>query len=147
MISNSRTLPKTTVGVEISLTDGSTLHGKLFVQHQGRLADVLNDDRSFLPVETMEGALLAVAKTAIKQVLLPTPDAGPYRGSNPCLILGVREGASLEELKAAYHQLCLVNHPDRIKGFGLGAEYQELGTKHMARINNAYAQLVKSVQN
>lgn len=147
MQSNSRTLQKTAVLVEISLADGSVLVGKVFVSLQGRLTDVLNDDRAFLPVEKTDGTSLALAKTAIKQVTLPVAEAAAYRGTNPYLILGVREGVSAEELKKAYHQLCLFNHPDRVKGFGLSADYQELATQNMARINAAYAQVLKKIGN
>lgn len=101
---------------------------------------MLNDDRQFLPIETTEGAFLALAKSAIKQVKLPAAEA-VYRGNNPYSILGVREGASAEELKKAYHQLSMVNHPDRIRGLGLGTDFQELATHNMARLRSAYAQI------
>jgi DnaJ-domain-containing protein 1 len=143
--SNSRTVHKTGVLADIHLTDGSVLRGKLFMPQQGRLSDVLNDDRMFLPIENMDGTPLALAKTSIKQVSLPGPDAAPYRGNDPYTILGVVKGVSLEKLKDAYHRLCLLNHPDRIRGLGLGADYQDLGTKNMTRINGAYAELLKII--
>jgi DnaJ-domain-containing protein 1 len=147
MQTNTRTVQKTAILVEISLADGSVILGKIFVPNQGRLTDVLNDDRNFLPVESSDGTTIAIAKTAIKQVSLPVAEAAAYRGINPYLVLGVREGISQEELKKVYHQLCLVNHPDRIKGFGLGEEYLELATRNMARINSAYAQILKRMGN
>jgi DnaJ-domain-containing protein 1 len=143
MQTNTRIVQKTAILVEISLADGSVVLGKIFVPHQGRLTDVLNDDRNFLPVEGADGTTFALAKTAIKQVSLPVAEAAAYRGINPYLVLGVKEGISPEELKKAYHQLSLVNHPDRIRGFGLGEEYLELATRNMARINSAYAQILK----
>src|SRR5579884_1968535 len=125
---------------EISLADGSIICGNLFRTNQGRITDLLNDDRKFLPVQTIEGQFLAVAKSAIQKVSLSSPPPAPYRGSNPWHILGVKEGVSADELKRAYHELVRTHHPDRIKGMGLGSEYQELATKNMARINNAYAE-------
>jgi hypothetical protein len=145
MNSNSRTLQKNPTLVEITLADGSMILGKLFVSPQARLTDVLNDDRPFLPVESTDGIFLALAKASIKQVTLPAPQVPVYKGANPFLILGVKEGASHEELKKAYHQLCLINHPDRIRGFGLGSDYQELATNNMSRINTAYAQALKEI--
>lgn len=57
---NSRTCASNkTLDLEFSLADGSTLRGKLFVPVQGRLTDVLNDERKFLPVEQSDGELLA----------------------------------------------------------------------------------------
>jgi|KBSMisStaDraftv2_1062788.scaffolds.fasta_scaffold920181_1 hypothetical protein len=147
MQNNSRRLQKTPVLVEIILADGSTLHGKIFVSPQDRLIDALNDERAFLPVETIEGTVLAVAKTAIKHVVLPTIYPAAYRGNDPYLILGVKEGVSNEKIKQAYHQLCMNSHPDRIKGFGLGPDFQELASQNMVRINNAYMQIVRSRKN
>jgi DnaJ-domain-containing protein 1 len=147
MNSNSRTIQKTAIRVEISLDDGSVIRGKLFVTLQGRLTDALNDDRAFLPVETEEGTFLALSKRAIRHIALPPAEAAVYRGSNPYSILGVAEGVSREDLKKAYHELCLVNHPDRIKGLGLGAAYLELATHNMTRINGAYAQVLKRMDN
>ena len=146
MNSKTRTVQKTAI-LEFSLADGSTLHGKIFVPVQGRLTEVLNDERQFLPVENADGGVVALAKSAIKHVRLSEVEAAAYKGNDPYTILGVREGASDEELKRAYHQLCFVNHPDRIKGFGLSSEYQELANLNMARINTAYAQILKRTRN
>lgn len=140
---DQRKIHKSAVLAEISLADGSIICGNLFQPNQGRITDVLNDERKFLPVQTAEGNFVALAKSAIHKVSLPNPNPAPYRGSNPWHILGVKEGASADELKQAYHQLVRSHHPDRIKGMGLGTEYQELATKNMARINDAYAELLK----
>jgi DnaJ-domain-containing protein 1 len=131
--------------VEISLFNGSSLFGKLCVPVQGRLTDVLNDDRDFVPVECADGSFVGLSKRAIERITLPSREAValPYRGSDPYLILGVREDVSNEELKAAYYRLCECNHPDRIKGFGLGPDYEQLATQNMARINDAYAAVVR----
>ncbi|HEX5278760.1 MAG TPA: hypothetical protein VFW28_01650 [Micropepsaceae bacterium] len=68
---NGRAIPKTRVFVEICLDDGTAFSANMFVQNQSRLSDVLNDDRKFLPMQTIDGKLLAIAKTAIKYVTLP----------------------------------------------------------------------------
>ena len=36
-----------------------------------------------------------------------------------------------------------MHHPDRIKGLGLGRDYEDLATRNMARINDAYDQVMK----
>ena len=69
VISRTRASNKT-LDLEFSLADGSTLRGKLFVPIQGRLTDVLNDERKFLPVEQSDGGLLALAKSSIKHVTI-----------------------------------------------------------------------------
>jgi DnaJ-domain-containing protein 1 len=143
MKGSTRSISTKPVGVEISLLDGSVLFGKLAVPVQGRLSDLLNDGREFVPVECADGSFLALAKKAIKQVSLPAAAATVYRGDDPYRILGVRENVSSEDLKKAYHQLCATQHPDRIRGLGLGADYEQLATQTMARINTAYAQLTR----
>lgn len=143
MRSNGRAITTKSILVEIALLDGSSLTGKLCVPMQGRLTDLLNDDREFVPVECRDGGFVALAKKAIKQVTLPAAEAAAYRGDDPYMILGVQPGVAQDALKKAYHQLCAINHPDRIKGLGLGADYEELATQNMARINGAYAQVLR----
>lgn len=140
-----RAVQKSTL-VNVLLTDGSTVRAKFFVAIQGRLSDLLNDDRKFLPVETSDGEIVAVAKSSIVRVSMPSAEPKIYRGKNPYLILGVPDGAGPEEFKDAYHRLSMINHPDRIRGFGLSEDYQELATLNMARINGAYAEVVKKMQ-
>jgi DnaJ-domain-containing protein 1 len=129
--------------VEIVLLDGNTLLGKIAVPQQGRISDTLNDERSFIPVEMADGSHVALAKQVIKKVTLPAAEQKPYRGSDPHRVLGVREGASPEELKSAYHRLCNQNHPDRIRSLALGPDFENLATQNMVRINAAYAQLMR----
>jgi DnaJ-domain-containing protein 1 len=143
MKSGTHAISTKSILVEISLLDGSSFTGKLRVPMQGRLTDVLNDDRQFVPVEGRDGSFVALSKRAIKQVFLPAAEAAAYRGNDPYLILGVQEGASAEEVKKAYHKLCAANHPDRIRGLGLSGDYEELATQNMTRINNAYAQVLR----
>lgn len=130
--------------VEIVLTDGNSLLGKIHVPVQGRISDTLNDERAFIPVEMADGSHVAIAKQAIKKVTLPSPSVQKsYRGDNPHRVLGVREGASPEEVKGAYHRLCNKNHPDRIRALELGSDFEDLATRNMMRINAAYAELMR----
>lgn len=130
--------------VEIVLLDGNSLLGKIHVPVQGRISDTLNDERAFIPVEMADGSHVAVAKQAIKKVTLPSAaEQKSYRGTEPHRVLGVREGASAEEVKRAYHKACNKNHPDRIRALDLGPDFEELATQNMMRINAAYAQLMR----
>ena len=130
--------------VEIVLADGNSLLGKIHVPVQGRISDTLNDDRLFIPVELADGSHVALAKKAIKKVTLPPATVQKsYQGTEPHRVLGVREGASPEEVKRAYHKLCNKNHPDRIRALDLGTDYEDLATQNMTRINAAYAQLMR----
>lgn len=58
---------------------------------------------------------------------------------NPYKILGVREGASQEEIKKAYKTLAKKYHPDKYVDNPL----QELADNKMRQINSAYDQLTK----
>ncbi|MBV9571023.1 MAG: J domain-containing protein [Alphaproteobacteria bacterium] len=139
--SSSRVVQRNAVPVEIVLNDGGLLRGKVFLPMQGRITDLLNDDRQFLPVET-GGEHLALAKSAIRQVRMP-PSHAATKGKCPYSILGLREGASPEDIKRAYRELSSANHPDRVRGAGLGEDLVEFATENMIRINSAYAQLNK----
>jgi DnaJ-domain-containing protein 1 len=141
----SHSITTKSIPVEISLRDGSSLSGKVWVPIQGRLTDMLNDPREFIPIESRDGAFIALAKSAIKQIALPATEAVSTRGNDPYAVLGVPEDVSAEDLKRAYRRLCAHNHPDRIRGLGLGPEYEELATQNMIRINTAYAQLRKTM--
>ncbi|HEX5280850.1 MAG TPA: J domain-containing protein [Micropepsaceae bacterium] len=138
---------KTAVLTEISLVDGTVLCGNLFLPNQARITDVLNDDRKFLPVQTLEGDFVSLAKSVIMKAseYNQNPAPAPYEGNDPWHILGVKQGASADELKHAYHELARTHHPDRIKAMGLGRNYEELATKDMARINSAYADILKKI--
>ncbi|MEI9929102.1 MAG: J domain-containing protein [Rhizomicrobium sp.] len=137
----SRAVQKNAVAVEITRTDGKTLHARLFLPIQGRISDLLNDDRSFIPLEC-DGEYLALAKASILQVCMPSAQA-PQRKNCPYSVLGLQEGASIEEVKKAYYEVCRTSHPDRIRGAGLGHDFIEFANQNMMRINAAYAQLTK----
>jgi DnaJ-domain-containing protein 1 len=139
--SASRVLQRNAVAVEITLTDGASLLAKVFLPMQGRISDLLNDERAFLPVES-EGEHMALAKSTIRQVRLP-PAQAAMRGKCPYSVLGLREGVAIEDIKRAYRELCTANHPDRVRGAGLGPNFVEFATENMMRINSAYAQLTK----
>lgn len=61
--------------VEISLSNGSHLAGKIYVPLKTRLTDVLNDGRGFLPVECTDGSFMALSKQSIERVTLPSAES------------------------------------------------------------------------
>lgn len=52
-------------GVELVLTDGTVMMGKVFVSDRVRVSDVFNSDRTFFPFETEHGELEIINKQAI----------------------------------------------------------------------------------
>lgn len=59
---------------------------------------------------------------------------------NPYKVLGVREGASVEEIKKAYRELVKKYHPDQYRDNPLA----DLAEKKLAEINEAYDYLMKN---
>lgn len=66
---------------------------------------------------------------------------GSQPPGDPYLILGVRHGASHEEIKKAYYELVKQYHPDRVNT--LGPELQTLAREKTTQLNQAYEQLQK----
>jgi hypothetical protein len=56
-------------------------------------------------------------------------------------ILGLKHGASLKEVKTAYHRMAQMYHPDKVAS--LAPEFRELAENRMKEINAAYEELKK----
>lgn len=65
---------------------------------------------------------------------------GMFNIMNPYEILGVREGATPEEIKKAYRQMVKKYHPDQYEDNPL----KELATEKLAEVNKAYDILIKN---
>ena len=150
-------LPKRKMAVAIELTSGDRVSGALFISPQGRVLDLLNDDRGFLPFETDEGALTFLRKEAIRRVTPiasnggagnasgagsgqapPPPPPSEAEQEDPYRLLGVPPEIDTEALREAYRQRCREYHPDRLQALGLPKEFIDLATRRMASINAAY---------
>jgi hypothetical protein len=59
---------------------------------------------------------------------------------SPWEVLGVPEGASLDEVKAAYRAICLRQHPDRL--VGAPESVRAAASAAMAMANSAYEVLL-----
>ena len=151
-------LPKQKMPAEIELVDGSRLKVLLFVSPQGRVLDMLNDSRAFLPLESDGGEVFFVRKDAIRRVAplaAPTRQREERRGhrsgaadpgaapvfTDPYELLRISPDANEQEIREAYRQRCLENHPDRLQALGLSNEYVEFATRRMALINAAFDRL------
>jgi hypothetical protein len=62
------------------------------------------------------------------------------------MILGVPHAVTAAELKETYRNLAFTNHPDRLRGLGLGSDFIELATQNMMRINNAYSHILRALR-
>ena len=54
-------------------------------------------------------------------------------------VLGVKPNASLEDIRAAYHRIARMNHPDKVNG--LAPEFRQLAEQRMKAITAAYKTL------
>lgn len=141
MYDSSQKLPTVRLEVEIELDDGRGLSGSLWLKPQGRLTDMLNDERAFIPFETTAGKFMVLKKSAITSVAPISESASVYEGNNPFQILGVSDSATPDEVKQAYRRLCAENHPDRLNAAGLSQDYVDMATARMTRINDAYRRI------
>lgn len=64
------------------------------------------------------------------------------RAADPYSVLGVRPGASSEEIKKAYRELANKYHPDKVDH--LGEEFKALAAKRFKEIQSAYEALTKN---
>jgi hypothetical protein len=66
---------------------------------------------------------------------------GEHEERDPFQILGVKPGASRDEIKAAYRRAVAKYHPDKVTH--LGKEFQELAHQKLVVIQKAYETLMK----
>jgi DnaJ like chaperone protein len=57
---------------------------------------------------------------------------------SPYDVLRLAPDATNEEIKAQYRKLVADNHPDRLMGRGVPAEFVAIATRKLAAINAAY---------
>lgn len=131
---------KSRIEAVVQLTDGSEITGVFFVTPQARITDLLNDSRTFLPIETTSGAIVVVGKAAILRVT-PVKQDKSLDSPDPYGLLGIKSSVTREELRKAYHGLVRQYHPDHLTALGLPQPFLEFATGQTARINDAYQKI------
>jgi DnaJ like chaperone protein len=63
--------------------------------------------------------------------------------TSPFDVLCLSPQASNEEIKAQYRKLVVDNHPDKLMGRGVPAEFVDIATRKVAAINAAYAVIAR----
>jgi len=144
MIDQGDKVPKIKVEAALELVDGSSVMGNFFVSPGGRLSDILNDSREFLPVETIEGTTTVVRKAAIVRAT-PLQQSSDHQmnATDPYKLLGVTTDVAPDELKARYHDMVRNAHPDRLFSMGLPDPFIDFANTQLARINNAYQKICR----
>ena len=75
-------------------------------------------------------------QTGFQQTQTETTTKDPYE------VLGVKKGASVDEIKKAYREKLKKFHPDVVASLKLGPEYREMFEEKTREIQKAYEQLV-----
>jgi hypothetical protein len=142
-------LQQTTVPVEMTLEDGEVLKGKIIMAASRSIYEVLNGETKFIDFETYQGKRSLIAKAQLKSLeILPVPSSAGLKNRlrdgdqfDPYMVLGVPSSATFEEIKAAYHKLSKIYHPDKFAAVELPNEVREYLAAMSRRINAAYMAL------
>lgn len=141
MMLNSGRSKKTLLKVAVMLDAGEgEQFVYMFVPPTLEVGDVLNDERSFLPFEHIDGTVAQIAKKCIRSVV-PMNSGQRVDTNDPHDVIGVDPAASDAELQTAYHNAISAVHPDRLTPLGLPAELIEVATRRAAKLNDAYRKI------
>ena len=140
---------QTSVPVEVTTIEGEVTKGRLLIALGRNVFEVLNGPASFLEFEPYGGERSFVAKSTLRNVkLVNVPrvlslSARLADGSSfdPHTVLGVPSAASFEDIKAAWHRLSKVYHPDRYQSADLPPEVREYLAAMARRVNAAFSAL------
>ncbi|PSJ64870.1 J domain-containing protein [Kumtagia ephedrae] len=66
--------------------------------------------------------------------------------ADPYAVLGIARGRPFDEVRRRYRKLVADNHPDRLIGRGLPAEFIALATTRLATINTAYEMIERGMR-
>lgn len=135
--------------VEVTLSDGRVLKGRIPSSVSRSLAEELNSPSGFVEFHAVSGDRTLLAKAQIATVTsfeAPRADQlgralAQAESFDAYEILGLERGASLEEIKSAYHRLAKSYHPDRFAATDLPREMADYVSAMARRLNLAYAML------
>lgn len=143
------TIEHAAVPVEVTSSEGEVVKGRLLISVGRNLIDVLNGPGQFFEFEPYGGERAFIAKSTIRSVKpINVPKAPSLNqrlrdidGFDPLGVLGLPERATLDEVKAAWHRLSKVYHPDRYASADLPEEVTSYLSAMARRVNAAYAAL------
>src|SRR5262245_10007394 len=136
---NEKMVFKKKLLVELELDSGAIMNGYLFVGQTQRLSDLMNDDRTFLPFEDMDGDITIFTKALARRVKpVEKAQIGASDSTDPYALLGIAQDASEIQVRDAFHRKVQETHPDKLANLGLSADIIKFAHDRMARINEAY---------
>lgn len=142
-----------TVAVEITLDDGTIVTGRAAIPKARAVHKLMDGADPFLYVEHFDGEAGFLPKSAIRSLKLvatPRPQPLAVRVSDaanfdPFRVLGLDRDASFDDIRAAYHRLSKLYHPDVYAGVALPSEVTSYLDARAKEINAAF-RLLKSKQ-
>jgi hypothetical protein len=140
---------KTPHSILVTLDDGSEIAGRVLISATKTLLDELNNPSAFLEFETFAGERSLIAKRSLRSVMpMRTPRADQLaqrlraaEGFDPHQVLGIDAGADRDTIRAAYHRLAKLYHPDRYNSLDLPEEVAAYLSSMARRLNAAHALL------
>jgi DnaJ domain len=140
-----------TVAVEITMTDGSVVTGRAGLPPTRQVHKLLEGPDAFLFIETFEGEQTFVPKGTIAGIKLVNPvrpqalrlAAADATAFDPYAVLGIAKGTAFDDVRAAYHRLTKLYHPDATAGVTLPPEVRTYMDARAKQINAAF-RLLKS---
>ena len=140
-----------TVAVELTLDDGSVVTGRAALPQSRALHKLLDGPDAFLYIDQFAGEGAFIPKASIKSLKLVMPtrlqtlhlQVSDATSFDPYKVLGVPKDAPWDEIRAAYHTLTKMYHPDVFAAVPLPPEVARYLDGRTKQINAAF-QLLKS---
>jgi DnaJ domain len=136
--------------VNLDLRDGTRIMASLRLTMTGKLNDVLNGADRFLDILAADGEQYFMSKDMVLKAAIANPPKAELnlnrrtsdaRGFNAWVVLGIPNGSTPDQIKAAYRGLVKMYHPDRFSNLDLPPEMKDYASAMLARINIAHDQL------
>ena len=135
-----------TVAVELTMNDGAIVTGRAALPQSRAVHKLLDGTDPFLYVDQFDGDGAFIPKAAIKALKLVQPvrpktlylQVADATAIDPYKVLGLEKGAAPEDIKAAYHRLTKIYHPDVYAGVVLPPEVATYLDARAKQINAAF---------
>jgi DnaJ-domain-containing protein 1 len=141
------------IDVSIRMLDGNIIRGKLTAGLTSSLEAALSKETPFLEFTSADGQRKFIAKGQIAFVEPVEPLKKPQLGEpnkkvtqTAYSILGLKEGCSYEEARAAFHNQAKLYHPDRFTTVELPPEVVSYMNEMFRQINTAFTELRSALQ-
>ncbi len=143
------------VDVELTLAGQEPFESSVYLLVGGRISDLLNDNRAFIPVQGPDGGVMVVAKSQIVSIMERDMGFDPEaeeedhdkasaakKKFDPYKVLRVDPTAPFDEIRAAYKKRMKAVHPDSIAALDLDEDLARAAVLATQKLNYAYKMVV-----